>query len=183
MLLGIKIGRMSRNYLFIRILRFLTSRISICGTNIGLIVLLIQIIKKGISLLSNYEENQGMLQNIIFNSVEFFILFGIVLEERDYLMKKIGLYPTFSNFKEDLTDEACHAYGLALLIISSLTLIPLNAISIDNDIIDTHNIDLYLYCLSFMSLFIQIMILVKFTYRLLNIQLNRISIEEEKDED
>jgi|GEM_PF-3468029 len=169
-----------KNYLLIPILRFLTSRLFVCGLNVCLIVLLTQIIKTAFPLLSNYNKNEEILHNIIFNSVEFFILFGVILEERDFLMEKIGLYPTFNNVKADLTDEACHAYGFAMLIVSSLLVIPINAIAIHNDVMDTKGITLGLYYLSFISLFIEILVLIKFTFRLLKIQLNKVSIEDEE---
>ncbi|WP_055074727.1 hypothetical protein [Pseudanabaena sp. 'Roaring Creek'] len=169
-----------RSYLLTPVLRLLTSRLFICSLNTCLIVVLTQIIKTAFPLLSNYHKNEEILHNIIFNSVEFFILFGVILEERDFMMEKIGLYPIFNNVKEDLTDEACHAYGFAILIVSSLIVIPVNAIAIHNDVIDTKGIAIDLYYLTFSLLFIQILVLVKFTFRLLKIQLNKVSTDDDE---
>ncbi len=172
-----------KNYVLIMLLRFLTSRLCICGLNVTLIVLCSRIITTVLPLLNDYVKNEEILQNIVQNSEEIFIIFGVILEERDFLMEKIGLYPAFYNRKEELTDEACHAYGLALLIVASLLVIPINLIVIPNQVVNTDNIELGLYYFSLISLCIAIFILIKFSYRLLAIQLNWVSMAEEENEE
>lgn len=172
-----------KNFLLIFLLRFLTSRLFICGLNVTLIILCTRMITTVFPLLADYQKNQAILQDIVQNSEEIFIVFGVILEERDFLMEKIGLYPAFYNSKEELTDAACHAYGFALLIVASLLVIPINLIVIPNEVVNTDNIELGLYYFSLISLVIAIFILIKFSYRLLAIQLNWVAIDKEEEEE
>ena len=162
------------------LLRLLTSRPFIIGLNSALMVLSTTIIIAVTKILLNQQQNlhQQALHEIIQGSEEIFIVFGVILEERDFLMEKIGLYPTFQTPKEDLTDEACHAYGFGLLIFSSLFVIPVDLIILLHGLFDVSKMDLYLYYFSTVSLALEVLILIKFTYRLMQIQFNWVAPEE-----
>ncbi|MGE5658658.1 MAG: hypothetical protein ACM37W_18825 [Actinomycetota bacterium] len=150
--------------------RFLTGRIFIVCLNFLVTFLTIRILITAVPLLPNYAANEHQLETLIEGIDNVLISFGVVLEERGFLMNLLKLYPTFSNRREKLTDHTCEAYGIGFLLLGLFMEIPSTQIALPNDIVNTVGLEHLLYFIVLILSVISLVLLVKFSYQLLRLE-------------
>jgi hypothetical protein len=93
--------------------------------------------------------------------------YGVLLEERDALMRILKLYPRYAGPAEERVDQLCHVYGLFLLLLGLFAEIPVQLILIPNDTINTEGLEPYLFGVSLTFIVVALVVLLRFTEQLL----------------
>lgn len=100
-----------------KFLTALTSRQAIALVNLLLAFLMIQgvwdISDKALQL----EAFQHHMEEILEGLGTIMVAFGVALEERENLMRMLGIYPAGRTPQQTAADQYCHDYGLFLLLV------------------------------------------------------------------
>jgi len=95
----------------------LTSRQSIAAANILLALLMFQGVWDIGALWSQLDQYQHHMEEILEGLGTILVAFGVALEERETLMKLLGVYPEGLTPQQEQVDHHCHGYGLFLLLV------------------------------------------------------------------
>ncbi|MGG5812067.1 hypothetical protein [Falsiroseomonas sp. CW058] len=74
--------------------------------------------------------------------------YGVVVEERHFLMTKLGLYPDMETPEQTATDEICHSVGFAALALGLMSELLVKLVELPNSVVNTEGFDLALLCLT-----------------------------------
>jgi len=121
------------------LLQWLTGRTAINLGNIMLLLLLAQGIGE---VLGNYQriaEMQHGMEEILEGLGTILVALGVALEERETLMKFLGVYPAGLTPEQACVDHHCHGYGLLLLLVGLFVEVAVYVIRMPN--LDTVNFD------------------------------------------
>ncbi len=95
----------------------LTSRQAIAAVNILLLALVFQGVWDVVLDLPLTDAVQHRIEEILEALGTILVAFGVALEERDTLLKFLGVYPEGHTPEQRRTDHHCHGYGLVLLLV------------------------------------------------------------------
>ena len=95
----------------------LTSRQSIAAANILLALLMFQGVWDISGLWNQLDQCQNHMEEILEGLGTILVAFGVALEERETLMKLLGVYPVGLTQLQKQVDHHCHGYGLFLLLL------------------------------------------------------------------
>lgn len=99
------------------LLRKLTSRTAINVGNIFLLFLLLHGIYAVLADFSHVDELQHGMEETLEGLGTILVALGVALEERETLMKFLGVYPEGLTPVQSRVDHHCHGYGLLLLLV------------------------------------------------------------------
>jgi hypothetical protein len=102
------------------LLRNLTSPTAINLMNCFLILLLLHGISEVLGKFSRVAELQHGMEETLEGLGTILVALGVALEERETLMKFIGVYPAGLTPVQARVDHHCHGYGLLLLLVGLL---------------------------------------------------------------
>lgn len=121
------------------LLHCLTSRTAI---NLGNLVLLLLLAQGTWEVLGNYQriaEMQHGMEEILEGLGTILVALGVALEERETLLKFLGVYPAGLTPLQARVDHHCHGYGLLLLLVGLFVEVAVYVIRMPN--LDTVNFD------------------------------------------
>lgn len=125
---------MSRN-----LLECLTGRTAINLGNLLLILLLLHGIWQVLGNYAQIVEMQDAMEEILEGLGTILVALGVALEERETLLKFIGVYPAGLTPEQACVDHHCHGYGLLLLLVGLFVEVAVYIIRMPN--LDTVNFD------------------------------------------
>lgn len=165
--------------------RFLTGRLFISFLNIIFTLLAVRIFIASLPLLFAYNlDKSEVIEELLDGIDNILVSYGVILEERGFLMNFLKLYPTFSNRREKLTDHVCEAYGIGFLILGLLMELPDKQISVPDDILNTNGLEVTLYSIAVILILVTIFLFLKFTYELVKLEFSsRKSLEIHRSEE
>lgn len=99
------------------ILTALTSRQAIALVNLLLAFLMIQGVWDISGKALQIEAFQHHMEEILEGLGTIMVAFGVALEERENLMRMLGIYPAGRTPQQTAADQHCHDYGLFLLLV------------------------------------------------------------------
>ena len=99
------------------LLQYLTGRTAINLGNLVLILLLLHGIWEVLGNYARIAEMQDGMEEILEGLGTILVALGVALEERETLMKFIGVYPAGLTPLQARVDHHCHGYGLLLLLV------------------------------------------------------------------
>lgn len=102
------------------LLQNLTSRTAINLVNLFLLLLLVHGIYDVLAHFSRVEELQHGMEETLEGLGTILVALGVALEERETLMKFLGVYPDGLTPVQACVDHHCHGYGLLLLLVGLL---------------------------------------------------------------
>lgn len=94
----------------------LTSHTAINIVNVLLLALLLQGIAEVLANMPRVAQMQHGLEEILEGLGTILVALGVALEERETLMKFLGVYPHGLSPLQARVDHHCHGYGLLLLL-------------------------------------------------------------------
>ncbi|MHC1753378.1 hypothetical protein [Humidesulfovibrio sp.] len=121
------------------LLKPLTGRTAI---NLGNLVLILLLVHGIWQVLGNYGHIAGMqdeMEEILEGLGTILVALGVALEERETLLKFIGVYPAGLTPLQARVDHHCHGYGLLLLLVGLFVEVAVYVIRMPN--LDTVNFD------------------------------------------
>jgi hypothetical protein len=95
----------------------LTSRGAIMALNIVLILLMIQGAWDILAGFPQLETEQHAMEEILEGLGTILVAVGVALEERETLLKFLGIYPEGLTPLQEEIDHQCHGYGLSVLLV------------------------------------------------------------------
>lgn len=101
-------------------LRNLTSPTAINLVNLFLILLMLHGISEVLGNFSRVAELQHGMEETLEGLGTILVALGVALEERETLMKFLGVYPAGLTPVQTRVDHHCHGYGLLLLLVGLL---------------------------------------------------------------
>lgn len=113
-------------------LRNLTSPTAINLVNLFLILLLLHGISEVLGNFSRVAQMQHGMEEILEGLGTILVALGVALEERETLMKFIGVYPAGLTPVQACVDHHCHGYGLLLLLVGLLVEVAVYVIRMPN---------------------------------------------------
>ncbi len=113
-------------------LRNLTSPTAINLVNLFLILLLLHGISEVLGNFSRVAQMQHGMEEILEGLGTILVALGVALEERETLMKFIGVYPMGLTPVQARVDHHCHGYGLLLLLVGLLVEVAVYVIRMPN---------------------------------------------------
>ena len=99
-----------------KIVIVLFSRIGIIAMSLVLALLMLQGVWDVFDSI-NIIDQQHAMEEIIAGLAAILVAFGVALEEREALLKFVGLYPEGLTPQQARMDHHCHGHGLSLLIL------------------------------------------------------------------
>jgi len=117
----------------------LTSRTAIIGMNLVLMLLMVQGALEIVRSFSHLDTMQHGFEEILEGLGTILVALGVALEERETLMKFLGLYPEGLTPMQAHVDHHCHGYGLILLLVGLLVEVVVYVIRMPN--LDTVDFD------------------------------------------
>lgn len=99
-----------------KIVIVLFSRIGIIAMSLVLALLMLQGVWDVFDSI-NIIDQQHAMEEIIAGLAAILVAFGVALEERETLLKFVGLYPDGLTPQQGRMDHHCHGHGLSLLIL------------------------------------------------------------------
>lgn len=121
------------------LLQHLTGRTAINLGNLVLILLLLHGIAEVLGNFSRIAEMQHGMEEILEGLGTILVALGVALEERETLLKFVGVYPAGLTPVQARVDHHCHGYGLLLLLVGLFVEVAVYIIRMPN--LDTVNID------------------------------------------
>ena len=121
------------------LLQYLTGRTAINIGNFVLILLLLQGIWGVLGNYAHIAEMQDGMEEILEGLGTILVALGVALEERETLMKFIGVYPAGLTPEQACVDHHCHGYGLLLLLVGLFVEVAVYIIRMPN--LDTVDFD------------------------------------------
>lgn len=121
-----------------RLAALLTHRHSFLFFNVLITYLLIASIVQMIPMIFNEENNVHRLEEILDATATMLVAYGVVLEERESLMRILGVT---RDYLDDCVDHLCHDLGVLLLVIGLLVEVTVQLIKIPNSIVNTDGIE------------------------------------------
>lgn len=100
-----------------KLLFLLTSRGGIIAMNILLALLMLQGVWDIMGDIRAIDQHQHAMEEILEGLATILVAFGVALEERETLLKFLGLYPDGLTPLQARVDHHCHGYGLSLLLL------------------------------------------------------------------
>lgn len=113
-------------------LRNLTSPTAINLVNLFLILLLLHGISEVLGNFPRIAEFQHGMEEILEGLGTILVALGVALEERETLMKFLGVYPAGLTPVQARVDHHCHGYGLLLLLVGLLVEVAVYVIRMPN---------------------------------------------------
>lgn len=98
------------------------------------------------------------------------VSYGIVLEERQSLMRIFQCYPYYKNPTETAVDNICTDGGIVLLVIGLFVEVIQQLVEIPNDVIDTDGHEGLIFTIGCVLIVITILHLLSFCYRLIKLK-------------
>ena len=121
--------------------RFFLNRHGITLFNLLLLGILVSSIVHMLGMLfdpaNDFEEMERTLEGI----ATIFVAYGVVLEERESLLRIFRYYPRFVSDLESRVDHVCHDYGVLFLVIGLLVEVAAELVKIPNRIVNTDNLE------------------------------------------
>jgi len=114
------------------VLQSLTSRTAINVVNLFLLLLLLHGISEVLSNFSRVAELQHGMEETLEGLGTILVALGVALEERETLMKFLGVYPAGLTPVQARVDHHCHGYGLLLLLVGLLVEVAVYVIRMPN---------------------------------------------------
>lgn len=99
------------------ILDLLTSRTAILIGNVLLLAMMIQGSLHVLSDMANLPLAQKEMEEVLEGLGTILVGLGVALEERETLLKFLGLYPARQSPLQSCVDHHCHGYGLVVLLL------------------------------------------------------------------
>ena len=99
-----------------KIVIVLFSRIGIIAMSLVLALLMLQGVWDVFDSI-NIIDQQHAMEEIIAGLAAILVSFGVALEERETLLKFVGLYPDGLTPQQGRMDHHCHGHGLSLLLL------------------------------------------------------------------
>ena len=99
-----------------KIVIVLFSRIGIIAMSLVLALLMLQGVWDVFDSI-NIIDQQHAMEEIIAGLAAILVAFGVALEEREALLKFVGLYPEGLTPQQARMDHHCHGHGLSLLLL------------------------------------------------------------------
>ena len=99
-----------------KIVIVLFSRIGIIAMSLVLALLMLQGVWDVFDSI-NIIDQQHAMEEIIAGLAAILVAFGVALEERETLLKFVGLYPDGLTPQQGRMDHHCHGHGLSLLLL------------------------------------------------------------------
>jgi len=100
-----------------KLLLMLTSRGGIIAINLLLALLMFQGVWDILEDIRAIDQHQHAMEEILEGLGTILVAFGVALEERETLLKFLGLYPDGLTPLQARVDHHCHGYGLSLLLL------------------------------------------------------------------
>ncbi|OGR36058.1 MAG: hypothetical protein A2051_04840 [Desulfovibrionales bacterium GWA2_65_9] len=127
-----KDGAMSKKLIF-----GLTSRTAIIGMNILLVLLMLQGAWDILRNVQSIEEHQLAMEAILQGLSTILVAYGVVMQEREALLKFLKLYPHGLTPLQARVDHHCHGYGLSVIVVGMFVGVSVYLIRMpDLDIVD-----------------------------------------------
>lgn len=117
----------------------LTSRTAIIGMNLILMLLMVQGAWEVARSFAHFDSLQHGMEEILEGLGTILVALGVALEERETLMKFLGLYPQAMTPLQADVDHHCHGYGLILLLVGLLVEVLVYVVRMPN--LETVNFD------------------------------------------
>lgn len=95
-----------------------------------------------------------------------FVAYGVALEEREFLMKIVKLYPHNKTALETYIDHISHHYGVLLLILGLVVEVAVQLIKIPDRFIDVISFETPVFTIGFICLFVIGYWLIQFSHKL-----------------
>lgn len=157
-----------------KLLRILTGRVFINALNVLMLVIAIRIFLASFPLIFDYTHDTSEQLERLLDGVDTPLVgYGVLLEERGFIMRSSKLYPRFENAREKLTDLACEHYGIILLLLGLFMELPSKEISLPNDILNTLFLESGLYAIAVFLILVSMIVLAIFIYRLVMLELRQ----------
>ena len=99
-----------------KIVIVLFSRIGIIAMSLVLALLMLQGVWDVFDSI-NIIDQQHAMEEVIAGLAAILVAFGVALEERETLLKFVGLYPDGLTPQQGRMDHHCHGHGLSLLLL------------------------------------------------------------------
>lgn len=129
------------------VVRIFLNRYGILLFNLLLLVILISSIVHMTAMLLDPGDDFEELERTIEGLATIFIAYGVVLEERESLLKIFRYYPRFASELETRIDHICHAYGVLFLVIGLLAEVAVELVKIPDRIVNTAKLEEILFFL------------------------------------
>ncbi|HMM38018.1 MAG TPA: hypothetical protein PKB11_04610 [Desulfovibrio sp.] len=100
-----------------KLLIVLTHRWAIAAANVVVVLMALQGTWDIIGHFKFLETHQEAIELGLDGLGTIFVAFGVALEEREGLMRFLGLYPARFTPQEHFVDEQCHYHGLSILLV------------------------------------------------------------------
>jgi hypothetical protein len=100
-----------------KIFIILFSRTGIIAMSVLLALLMFQGVWDIVEDIRAIDQQQHAMEEILAGLAAILVAFGVALEERETLLKFVGLYPAGLTPQQVRIDHHCHGYGLSLLLL------------------------------------------------------------------
>ncbi len=100
-----------------KVIILLVSRTGIIVMSILLALLMLQGVWDVLRNIHAVDQQQHAMEEILEGLGTILVAFGVALEERETLLKFVGLYPGGRTPQQARVDHHCHGYGLSLLLL------------------------------------------------------------------
>lgn len=117
----------------------LTGRNAINIVNILLILLLVHGVWEVATNFARVHELMDAMEELLEGMGTILVALGVALEERETLLKFIGVYPQGLTPMQEAVDHHCHGYGLLLLLVGLFVEVAVYVIRMPN--LDTIDFD------------------------------------------
>lgn len=127
------------------LVRIFLNRYGIMLFNLLLLAILVSSIIHMAGMLFDPKDDFEELELTIEGLATIFIAYGVVLEERESLLKIFRYYPRFMNDQETRVDHICHDYGVLFLVIGLLAEVAVQLVKIPDRIFNTAKLEEILF--------------------------------------
>ncbi|MDR7866410.1 MAG: hypothetical protein RIN56_06280 [Sporomusaceae bacterium] len=127
------------------IMRIFLNRYGILLFNLLLLAILVSSIIDMAGMLLDPRDDFEALELTIEGLATIFIAYGVVLEERESLLKIFRYYPRFMSEQETRIDHICHDYGVLFLVIGLLAEVAVQLVKIPDRIFNTAKLEEILF--------------------------------------
>lgn len=138
--------------LLVKLLLVVTSRYFIVVINILLLLISALSLSEMPPLLYNSVDNLKEIEDILECLGVILIGYGVAIEERQAFMRIFRLYPAHDDPLQRVIDHYCHEYGLCYLLLGLFMEVCVAVVKIPNNIINTENLEAIIFCVGFVFL-------------------------------
>ena len=151
------------------LISYFFNRAGILLFNSMLTLILISATHYMVLLLLDPANDTDKMERTLEGIATIFVAYGVVLEERESLMKFFRYYPLFQTDYEERIDHICHDYGVVFLLIGLLMEVIVQLVKIPDRVIDTANMEPYVLGCGILFFLMSLYYMAGYCYRLLRV--------------